>query len=155
MTTLKQMDKKQTEFISSLNADDLKKYVDNITKQYYICLSKNDFKKVANIVDLLNKVIELHSKNNIENYINYSLVNSFNDVLFKSVELDSNVNQLVTKEPGLNRLDNSNIYTESKLEKVIRQFETEKAFKYCEELKEKLKTDDDIKQYFHYDDYVV
>ena len=39
MATLKQMDKKQKEFISNLKADDLKKYIDNITKQYYIHLS--------------------------------------------------------------------------------------------------------------------
>ena len=97
MVTLKQMDKKQTEFISNLNPNDLKKYIDNLTKQYYLHLSKNEKEKVDSIIDLLNKIIELHSKGNIESYINYSLINSFNDVLFKSVEMDSNINFIAIK----------------------------------------------------------
>ena len=155
MATLNQLDKKQTEFISNLNADDLKKYVDNITKQYYIHLSRNEETKVASIVDLLDKIIELHSNHNIENYINYSLVNSFNEVLLKSVELDSNINLIAINEPALNRLEDNNIIGESQLEKVVRHFQDEKAFKYCDELHEKLKTDEDIKEYFHYNNYVI
>lgn len=157
MVTLNQMDKRQTEFISNLNSDELKKYIDNITKQYYIHLSKNESSKVASIIDLLNKIIELHSKSNIENYINYSLINSFNDVLFKSVEVDSNINLLAIKEPVLTGVDetSNNWFGETQLEKVVRHFKDVKAFEYCDELHEKLKTDDDIKQYFHYEDYVV
>lgn len=155
MATLKQMDKRQTEFILNLKANELKKYIDNITKQYYIHLSRNEESKVASIVELLNKIIELHSKNNVENYINYSLVNSFNEVLLKSVEVDSNINLIAIKEPGLSNHNDNNIFSETQLEKVVRYFETEKAFKYCDELHEKLKTDDDIKEYFNYNDYVV
>jgi len=155
MVTLKQMDKKQTEFISNLNASDLKKYIDNLTKQYYLHLSKNEEKKVMSIIDLLNKIIELHSKDNVENYINYSLINSFNEILFKSIELDSNINFIDIKEPGLNRIDNNNVFAESQLEKIIKHFENEKSFRYCDELHEMLKTDEDIKEYFHYNDYVI
>lgn len=155
MATLKQMDKKQTEFISNLKANDLKKYIDNITKQYYIHLSRNEGSKVASIIDLLNKIIELHSKNNVESYINYSLINSFNNILLKSVELDSNINLIAIKEPGLSNPSDNNSFSETQLEKVVRHFETEKAFKYCDELHEKLKSEDDIKEYFHYNDYVI
>lgn len=155
MATLKQMDKKQTEFISNLKANDLKKYIDNITKQYYIHLSRNEESKVASIIDLLNKIIELHSKNNVESYINYSLINSFNNILLKSVELDSNINLIAIKEPGLSNPSDNNSFSETQLEKVVRYFETEKSFKYCDELHEKLKSEDDIKEYFHYNDYVI
>ena len=153
MTTLKQMDKKRTEFILNLNSNELKKYIDNITKEYYIYLSRNEYNKVDNIIELLNKIIEIHGRNNIENYINYSLINNFNNVLFKSVDIESNIN-LDIKEPVLNK-ENTGWYEETQLEKVIRHFETEKAFNYCNELKEKLKSDEDIKEYFHYKDYVV
>ena len=155
MVTLKQMDKKQREFILNLNPNELKKYIDNLTNQYYLHLSRNEKEKVDSIIDLLNKIMELHSKDNVESYINYSLINSFNNILFKSVELDSNINFIAIKEPGLNRLENNNVFTESTLEKIIRHFQDEKAFKYCDELHEKLKTDDDIKEYFHYNDYVI
>ena len=155
MATLKQMDKKQKEFISNLKANDLKKYIDNITKQYYIHLSRNEETKVSSNIDLLNKIIELHSKKNVESYINYSLVNSFNEVLLKSVEVDSNINLISINEPGLFNDNDNNSFGETQLEKVVRHFENEKAFKYCDELHEKLKTDDDIKEYFNYNDYVV
>lgn len=155
MATLKQMDKKQKEFISNLKANDLKKYIDNITKQYYIHLSRNEETKVASNIDLLNKIIELHSKKNVESYINYSLVNSFNEVLLKSVEVDSNINLININEPGLFNDNDNNSFSETQLEKVVRHFENEKAFKYCDELHEKLKSEEDIKEYFNYNDYVV
>ena len=154
MTILKQMDKKRTEFILNLDSNELRTYIDNITKEYYIYLSRNEDNKVASIIELLNKIIELHGRNNIENYINYSLINSFNGVLFKSVDIDSNIS-IDIKEPVLNKETNNGWYGETSLEKVVRHFQTEKAFKYSDYLKEKLKTEDDIKQYFHYEEYVI
>ena len=149
------MDKKQTEFISNLTSDALKEYIDNITRQYYLHLSNNESGKVSSIIGLLNKIVELHGKSNVQSYINYSLINSFNEVLFKSVEFDSDINLIDIKEPVSNKVADKDFFSESQLEKVVKYFESQKAFKYCEDLKEKLKTDDDIKQYFHYEDYVV
>ena len=155
MATIKQMDKKQKEFILNLNARDLKNYIDNLTKQYYFHLSKNEEKNVVSIIDLLNKIIELRSGENVENYINYSLIKNFNNILFKSVEHNSDINFIDIKEPGLNKVDNSDVFAESQLEKIIKHFENEKSFKYCDELHERLKTDEDIKEYFHYNDYLI
>ena len=82
-------------------------------------------------------------------------MNSFNEVLLKSVEVDSNINLININEPGLFNDNDNNSFSETQLEKVVRHFENEKAFKYCDELHEKLKSEDDIKEYFNYNDYVV
>lgn len=157
MVNLKQLDKKQTQFLLNLNFNDLKKYVDNLAKQYYVQLSAGEENKVVTIITIFRKIVELHEDKNIESYINYSLIKTFNEILFKSVNVDSDIKPIHINEPVvMAEGNNSNvIFVESQLEKVIRHFEEEKAFKYADELKEKLVTEDDIKEYFHYNDYVI
>lgn len=156
MVSIQQLNKKQIQFLSSLNSDDLKKYIDNLAKQYYINLSTGEENKVITIIEILNKIIELHRSDNIESYINYSLTKTFNEILFKSVKVDSNIKPIAINEPVLFTTDNTkSLFIETQLEKVIRHFEEEKAFKYMDELKEKLTTEEAIKDYFHYNDYVI
>lgn len=154
MVSVKQLDKKQVEFISNLSSNELKKYIKNLTKEYYISLSNKDNDKVVTIFDNLKRVIQLHG-DDIENYINYSLAKEFNEILFKSVNHDSNIGPLEIKEPkyisdiGTGR----GIFHESHLEKILRAFQYSKAHEYCDELEKKLLTDEDIKNYFNFKDY--
>lgn len=151
---ISKLDKKQTKFIMGLGLDDLKKYVDNLSNQYYVCISKGEIYKTNTILETFKKIIEIHEDTNIESYINYSLSKTFNDILFKSVDNCSGLTPIIISEPVLLTSDNQAPFIETKLEKVVKHFETEKAFKYMDELKEKLKTEEDVKKYFHYYDYV-
>lgn len=93
MTTINELKKKyninKDELITGLDADELKRKILMLTKNYYISYLNNDEKLYQATLNILEFIAEIYSSineetdyyNNVHNFINYCMVISMNDLL--------------------------------------------------------------------------
>lgn len=114
MTTINELKKKyqinRDELITGLDEDELKRKILMLTKSHYISYLNNDEKLYYNTVNILEFIAEIYSSvndktdyyNNINNFINYCMVLSINEILSHLIKRDLNL-----KEPYFTDLKDS------------------------------------------------
>ncbi len=150
MITSKGLDKKQRELLENMSNQELKQYIDNIVKEYYNCIINKDKVQLKQTIINLNRVKEIFEDKNLDKYITYALINGFNEVLLKSSINDFDMVRL--NEPGLNPLKD-NIHVRSRLDAVIDNLFYMKVMDKEKEIRESIKSNEDILKLFNYEDY--
>lgn len=90
MTNYNQLEIIRKEVISKFTKDELKQYINQLTKKYYITFINNDDKSHNSIISQFYDITSMFESiyPNIESYINYCLLKSANDLIQKSFQRD-------------------------------------------------------------------
>lgn len=150
----KTIEKKYDSFIAELDLDDLKNYVNNLTHDYLISISENDIVKVKQITNNFKKLINIREDVNIERYINYCIINNFNNIISSFSDSELNIDAVNLKESSLNKIkEETNVETELQ---VIIDFNIHlKALEKEKEYLEKNLSAEEILELYHYEDYKI
>lgn len=151
MIKLKQLDKLQEDYLTKLTVPELKNYIINLSIEYFISMASHDHKKVKLIVETFEKLKDLHEEKNVEEFINYCLIDVFNKTVVKS-------NFLINiEEPILviGSNNGNNILVESELEKAVEYFKFKEIHRRTEELVEANLSEEEIRELFNFHDYYI
>ena len=150
MITIKNLNKKQKELLLKMSNQELKDYINNIIHEYYNCITNQDAKQLNQCIVNLNKIRELFADKNIDKYITYELINGFNNVLLNSSINDFKMIEL--KEPGLNP-NNDKLLYRTDLDNILDAIFNERVIRKEKELRQGIKSNEDILKLFNYEDY--
>ena len=139
-SNLKQLEKKYHELLTNLTEEELKQYIKNLARNYYISFLSNDKELYNNTFKQLEEVNSLYKVKFPEliNYINFCLLDAVNSIL----------NENISSEVGLELIETSEefYFSEKPFQALINAFyesralyhEEKKAEERIEELERKL-----------------
>lgn len=158
---LKGLEKKHETFIEESSLDDLKIYINNLAKDYFVSISKKNNETINLINEIFNNIIVIREDvPDINLYIEYALINAFNDSILTSTDSALDLNSIVLKEPILIVIGDKSenpvgFIKPSKLQNLLKC----KCFKESDEITKKFMEQDptakDILEYLNYWKYKV
>lgn len=155
MINLEKLEKKQLNHIKNMELADLQKYLDNLAKEYYNCIVKNDKIKLDAVKFNIDYVLDLHKDKNLDLYILYALSNAFNDILINSANNDLDLNLDIDK-PIINDANINQFFVrKNKLDNVIAYIRDKQVDKALQEFYKSNPSYEDLLELFNYNDYLL
>ena len=93
MNSYQELENMKREVISKFNKDELKQYINQLAKKYYVDFMNNDCESHNSITNEFYDIISIFEDTypNIKNYIDYSLLKSANELLQNSFQRNFNL----------------------------------------------------------------
>ena len=142
---LRGIKKKHEKFIKDSSLNDLKKYIDNLTKEYYNSISNPD--EVLNIMEIFNSIVNIRTDIDIEDYIQYSLINAFNNSLVSFSDSSTGLDLINLNESKVNKY---NAVANSGISEILVKNKFEKVTKITDDFFSGNPTAEDILNYLNY-----
>ena len=110
LSDIKELKHKKKEIILNLDEDEIEAYIMSLSQKYYVCLIKSDVLGLENAIESLKNIRDIYDLKypDIDEYINYCLVISSNNVLQRVFNLDCSlwkpIEKSVASSEGLKTL---------------------------------------------------